>query len=260
MHRQYPIGLFDSGIGGTTIWREINSLLPNENTIFLADQGNAPYGIKTKNEITKLSLKNTAYLVSLNCKVIVIACNTATTNSIHEVRATFPNIPIVGIEPAIKPAVETSKSAKIGILATKGTITSDFFSEKIKKYNNVQIYEQIGYDLVNLIESGKINSPQLKQLLTEYLTPMVNHGIDTLVLGCTHYPYLIPIIEQIIPQDIKVIDSGSAVARQTKRVLEQLDLLNTNKVKATCKFLTNTSPEVLQSFIPEYKAEQSDKF
>lgn len=207
MKNTNPIGLFDSGIGGTTIWHEINKLMPYENTLFLADQKNAPYGTQTKEAIIALSHKNVKYLVEEGCKLVIVACNTATTNAIEELRTSF-TIPIIGIEPAIKPASLLTKTSTIGVLATKGTITSDLFTSKLKLYPDVKIIEQIGYNLVTLIESGQIESQEIKELLKLYLIPMVEQGMDTLVLGCTHYPYLKPIIKTIIPQDILIIDSG----------------------------------------------------
>ncbi len=250
MAKNNPIGLFDSGIGGTSIWREINHLLPYENTVFLADSKNAPYGQKTKSEIINLCFKNIDILLNYNCKIIVIACNTATTNAISEIRANY-NIPIIGIEPAIKPAATFSRTSKIGVLATKGTILSDLFTEKIKLYPETEIIEQIGYGLVELIEAGKINSVETKSLLEEYLTPMIEKGIDTLVLGCTHYPYLLPILKTILPPNIQIIDSGFAVAKQTKKILVQHSLLSDSNKKGVSLFYTNTNPEILKTFTPK---------
>ncbi|MHC5200690.1 glutamate racemase [Myroides sp. LJL119] len=250
MLKNNPIGLFDSGIGGTTIWREVNQLMPLESTVFLGDQKNAPYGLKTKQEIINLCFKNIDFLIQQDCKIIVIACNTATTNAISEMREHY-RIPIIGIEPAIKPATILTKNSKIGILATKGTITSDFYSAKIKQYPHVEIIEQIGYNLVTLIESGLINSEQMMEHLKDYLLPMVDKGIDTLVLGCTHYPYLIPLIKQIIPDHIKIIDSGKAVALQTKNILDQHNLLKVQLTKPSYKFYSNVDPKILASFITE---------
>lgn len=215
-----PIGLFDSGIGGTSIWKEINILLPSENTIYLADSKNAPYGEKTKEEIITLSCKNTEYLLNLNCKLIVVACNTATTNAIKELRHKY-DVPFIGIEPAIKPAALHSKTQKIGILATKGTLNSELFYRNVEKFQDIQIIEQVGYGLVELIENGEINSDETNHLLHAYLAPMVENNIDYLVLGCSHYPYLIPQIKKIIPSRIHIIDSGEAVAKQTKHILQE---------------------------------------
>lgn len=247
MKKDNPIGLFDSGIGGTSIWREINLLLPNENTIYLADSKNAPYGLKSKDEIIALSIKNTEFLISKNCKIIVVACNTATTNAIKELRSKF-DVPFIGIEPAIKPAANQSLTHKIGILATKGTLNSELFHEKVKSYTNVKIIEQIGHGLVQLIENGSIETQEMDELLKNYLNPMINENIDYLVLGCSHYPYLIPKIKEILPPSVKIIDSGEAVAKQTKNVLHNLNLLreenNANKI-----FYSNSDIGVLQKIL-----------
>lgn len=249
MTEQYPIGLFDSGIGGTTIWREINKILPYENTIYLADSKNAPYGQKSKEEIIYLSEKNVEFLLEKNSKIIVVACNTATTNAIDYLRSKYKT-PFIGIEPAIKPASALSKTGVIGVLATKGTIESSLFQKGINSFENTQIIAQIGYNLVTLIESGHINSDETKKLLQEYLNPMVAKNIDQLVLGCTHYPYLIPIIRQIIPNTINILDSGEAVAKQTKKILTSLNLLNLNSSNKSNDFYINTDSSVLKTFLP----------
>ena len=240
MVNKNPIGLFDSGIGGTSIWKEIHQLLPNEDTIYLADSKNAPYGQKSKEEIIELCFKNTEFLLNQNCKLIVVACNTATTNAIKELRAKY-NVPFIGIEPAIKPAALHSKTQKIGILATKGTLNSELFYKNVEQFQEIQIIEQIGFGLVELIEGGKIDSDELQELLLKYLNPMVQSNIDYLVLGCSHYPYLIPQIKKIIPKKITIIDSGEAVARQTKKVLEELVGINENTHLSKNIFYTNTN-------------------
>ena len=246
--RKNPIGLFDSGIGGTSIWKEIHSLLPYEDTIYLADSKNAPYGQKSKEEIIALSFKNTEFLLNQNCKIIVVACNTATTNAIKELRAKY-DIPFIGIEPAIKPAAQNSKTQTIGILATKGTLSSELFHKTISTFTDINIIEQVGYNLVKLIEEGKLESDEIKQLLREYLEPMVKANIDYLVLGCSHYPYLIPQIRQIVPETVKIIDSGEAVARQTKSILEDKGLLNDSTHASQNVFYTNAAPQVLENIL-----------
>ena len=248
MKNNNSIGLFDSGIGGTSIWKEVHTLLPHENTIYLADSKNAPYGLKTKDEIIHLSRKNTEFLLEQNCKIIVVACNTATTNAIKELRAAY-DVPFIGIEPAIKPAAIQSKTQTIGILATKGTLNSSLFHENVAKHPDVKIIEQIGHGLVQLIETGDLDSPEMTALLEGYLLPMVEKNIDYLVLGCSHYPYLIPQIKKIIPSTIKIIDSGEAVAKQTKKILEELQLINPSKNNGTQVFYTNSNPEVLKKIV-----------
>ena len=248
MTNNNPIGLFDSGIGGTSIWKEIQELLPNENTIYLADSQNAPYGQKTKDEIIALSIKNTELLLNLNCKIIVVACNTATTNAIKELRAKY-SFPFIGIEPAIKPAATHSKRHIIGILATQGTLNSDLFHKTAEQFQDTKIIEQIGHGLVQLIEDGEINSSEMKQLLHSYLQPMIEANIDYLVLGCSHYPYLLPQIKKILPKHIKIIDSGEAVARQTKNILNEKIGFNNQNIEGTHLFYTNTNSKVLSDIL-----------
>jgi len=253
-----PIGLFDSGIGGVSIWKEIHELLPNENTIYLADSKNAPYGQKTKEQIIQLSIKNTEFLLNQNCKIIVVACNTATTNAIKELRSRY-DIPFIGIEPAIKPAALKSSTHKIGILATKGTLNSELFNQTVERFQETKIIEQIGNGLVPLIESGQIHSVEMTKLLKNYLKPMIEANIDYLVLGCSHYPYLIPQIKKILPKNIKIIDSGEAVAKQTKKILEDKNILNKNNTLGKTIFYSNSNPTVLQTILKEeYIAIQKD--
>lgn len=242
-----PIGIFDSGIGGTSIWKAIHQLLPNEKTIYLADSKNAPYGQKSKQEIIALSMKNTDFLLEMNCKLIVVACNTATTNAIQELRAKY-DVPIIGIEPAIKPAVTHSKTQIIGILATKGTLNSELFNKTTEKYQDTKIIEQVGHGLVQLIENGDIDSPEMTELLYTYLTPMIEANIDYLVLGCSHYPYLIPQIKKILPEHIQIIDSGEAVAKQTRNILrDKVGFSSAENSEPV--FYTNTNPKVLTEIL-----------
>jgi glutamate racemase len=257
MNNDQPIGIFDSGIGGTSIWREIHHLLPDEKTIYLADSKNAPYGQKPKEEIIQLSMKNTELLLKMNCKLIVVACNTATTNAIKELRAKY-DIPFIGIEPAIKPAAKNSKTQTIGILATQGTLNSDLFHKTVKKFQSTKIIEQVGHGLVQLIESGKINSEEMSSLLKSYLEPMIQANIDYLVLGCSHYPYLIPQIKKLLPEDIHIIDSGQAVAKQTQAILKEKVGFNSEKNNETI-FYTNTNPTVLKQILEnKYNVQELD--
>ena len=259
MNKQ-AIGIFDSGVGGTSIWKEINALLPNENTIYLADSKNAPYGDKGQDRIIELSIKNTELLLEKGCKLIVVACNTATTNAIHILRERF-NVPFIGIEPAIKPAALNTKTKAIGILATKGTLSSALFHKTTDLYTNgIKVIERVGEGLVPLIENGKIDSEEIDSLLKLYTSPMLEADIDYLVLGCTHYPYLIPQLLEILPKHIKIIDSGEAVAKQTKTVLDQLGILNTNTIKPKSHFFINTkNTEVMASLLGEqFKVEYLD--
>lgn len=258
MNKQ-PIGIFDSGVGGTSIWKEIHQLLPNESTIYLADSKYAPYGSKSADEILSLCIKNTSFLMEKGCKIIVVACNTATTNAIQYLRTHY-DIPFIGIEPAIKPAALKTKTKAVGILATKGTLSSELFHSTSELFaKNIAIHEQVGKGLVELIESGKKDSSEMTELLKSYCLPMIEKNIDYLVLGCTHYPYLIPQLKKILPETVTIIDSGAAVAKQTKTILTEKELLNTKDKAPSFQFFSNKETTVLQKLIgTEFKAEFLD--
>ncbi len=244
-----PIGFFDSGVGGTSIWKEVIALLPHENTIYLSDSKNAPYGEKSKEDILALCIKNTEFLLKQNCKLIVVACNTATTNAIEYLRNTY-NVPFIGIEPAIKPAALKTKTNTIGILATKGTLNSALFEKTSSTFRtHIKIKETIGKGLVELIEKGKFNSKETTALLQYYLQPMIEENIDALVLGCTHYPYLIPQIRKIVGDTIKIIDSGEAVAKQTKAILKKNELLQLQKETPKHVFYINMDKNTLKKLV-----------
>ena len=257
-----PIGFFDSGIGGTSVWSAVHSLLPNESTIYVADSAYAPYGERPSEEILALSIKNTEFLINKGCKLIVVACNTATTNAIDVLRASY-DIPFIGIEPAIKPAALHTKTSKVGLLATKGTLGSALFHKTVlENASGVEIIEQEGSGLVALIEGGFAAGDEVAELLKTYLIPMQEKGIDRLVLGCTHYPYLIPAIKKILSSNIEIIDAAAAVARQTKHILEKEGLLvreclteartdhDPNFNVPSHDFYSNSATDVLKRFIP----------
>ena len=253
MNNKAPIGIFDSGVGGTSIWKEIHKQLPHEATVYLADSTNAPYGNKTKEEIISLCIKNTEHLISLGCKIIIIACNTATTNAITYLRNHY-QIPFIGIEPAIKPAALMSKTNSIGILATKGTLSSKLFHETSKALAlDINITEVVGEGLVTLIEKGDMGMAQTTNLLKKYLKPMLAANIDCLVLGCSHYPYLIEQLKKILPSNIQIIDSGQAVAKQTQLVLSSKNLLSAELTKPKLIFYTNSKAATLKFLLIQYK-------
>lgn len=248
--KENPIGIFDSGVGGTSIFKEIHRLMPLEHIIYLADSKNAPYGEKSKEEIRQLSFKNTEFLLNRNCKMIVVACNTATTNAIQQLRKTY-NLPIVGIEPAIKPAALNSKSKTIGILATKGTLSSELFAKTSDLFTkNIEVVEVVGHGLVKAIENGDKDADFIHELLKKLLAPMIQKKIDYLVLGCSHYPYLVSQIKRVLPKNVNIIDSGEAVARQVKTILASMDLLADTQQPAP-EFYTNANPQTLKSLLHE---------
>ncbi|MCL4146374.1 UNVERIFIED_CONTAM: hypothetical protein GTU68_013073, partial [Idotea baltica] len=227
----------------------LNALLPHEHTIYLADSKHAPYGTKTKAEIIALCKKNTELLLNKGCKIIVVACNTATTNAVQFLREQY-NVPFIGIEPAIKPAALKTKTKAVGILATKGTLSSDLFHKTTDLFaNGIKIIEQIGEGIVPLIENGNIDSDEMKALLKIYLQPMLEANIDYLVLGCTHYPYLVPQLLELLPSHIKIIDSGEAVAKQTQAVLRQHEFLNHTTNTPKLEFYSNGNPVVMSQLL-----------
>jgi len=247
------IGLFDSGVGGLSIWKAVQQLLPNENTIYLADNKNMPYGDRTKDEIIALSEKNTEFLLENNVKLIIVACNTASTNAIPHLRRKY-KIPFIRIQPAIKPAGLQTKTGKIGLLATKGTLKSNMLEElkQIIPVKDVEIIGQVGKGLVEIIEQDKSSSDESFDLLTQYLRPMMEENIDQLVLGCTHYPFLIPQIRKIVGNGVNIIEPSFAIARQTKRVLQESGLLNQQSKFGAHLFYANKDIRILSGILKDY--------
>lgn len=246
-----PIGFFDSGVGGTSVWKEVVQLLPHEDTIYLADSKHAPYGRKSHQEIIDLSIKNTDFLLEQNCKIIVVPCNTATTNAIKYLRETY-DVPFIGIEPAIKPAALKSDTRKVGILATKGTLSSELFNKTQREFAmDVNTIEIVGTGIVELIEKGKKDSEEMRELLVEITEPFMISGIDYLVLGCSHYPYIKPLLKELLPARVKIIDSGAAVARQTLNVLKKNNLLNMSQEAGSHELYSNLNTETLNELTSE---------
>jgi len=228
LHTTQPIGIFDSGIGGLTVTQCIEKHLPQEELIYFADHRYAPYGNKPISFIEQRVNQVADYFITQNVKAIVIACNTATVNAIDQLRQRIPiSIPIIGVEPAIKPAAQQSKTQKIAILVTQATSTNKRFLALVEKHKNgSDVYIQACPGLVELIEQGDIYSQQTQSLLEEFLIPLRSHNIDTLVLGCTHYPVLNQQIQSIIGHNISLIDTALPVTNQLKKQLIKHNLLN----------------------------------
>lgn len=226
-----PIGIFDSGVGGLSVLRHIQRYLPHEHLIYFADQAHVPYGSRSLSEIRQFSAEITRFLLSQGAKIIVAACNTASAAALTVLRASFPSVPFVGMEPAVKPAALNTRSGKVGVLATVNTFASPRYEQLMHRFaRDVQIFEDPCHGLVPLIEAGHFSDPETEQLLRSVLSPMVASGIDTLVLGCTHYPFVQPLIESLLASDfhseqITIIDPAPAVARQTANVLSSMQLL-----------------------------------
>lgn len=220
------IAVFDSGVGGLSVLRHLRAQLPHERLIYLADQANVPYGSRSLAEIRAFSEAITRYLLELDAKIIVVACNTASGAALTYLRQTLPDVLFVGMEPAVKPAAQQTKSGKVGVLATAGTFESQRYEALMARFAQaVDVFENPCRGLVDLIESGNLDGAETEALLRTCVTPMLIQGIDTLVLGCTHYPFVRPLLEKIVGPEVTIIDPAPAVARQTGRLLRQNELL-----------------------------------
>ena len=235
-----PIGVIDSGVGGISVLKCIRAHLPHENLIYVADSKFAPYGEKANEEITRRVLTAFDFLNKQEVKSVVVACNTATAASIQTVRDKF-NYPIIGMEPAVKPASLMSKNKVVGVLATSGTLLSAKFSALLEHHSNdIHFITQPCFGLVELVEKGDLESSALTALLKKYIDPLLKEDIDTLVLGCTHYSFIKPAIQKLMPDYIKIVETGDAVANYLNHVLIEKHLLNQNTVLGTTDFWTNS--------------------
>lgn len=239
MSNSASVGVFDSGIGGISVLKEIRSLLPNESLLYIADSRYAPYGDKGPDFIVQRSIACTEFLIDHGAKAIVVACNTATAAAVTALRARY-SLPIVAMEPAVKPAVAASRCGRIGVLATVGTLRSEKFDGLVKQYaSQVQVISQPCPGLVEEIEKGDFESAALSRLLQLYLTPLLNAKIDALILGCTHYPLVREQIARIVGDNVQIIDSGAAVARRLYQQLDTHHLLAPADNTATVQWWTS---------------------
>jgi glutamate racemase len=219
------IGVFDSGVGGLSVWREIARQLPHERTLYLADQAHVPYGSRQLAEVRELSAGITRFLLDHGAKIVVIACNTASAAALHHLRRIFPTVPFVGMEPAVKPAVERTHNGVVGVIATQATFQGELFASLVARYAaGVRVLTQACPGLVEAVEAGRLDTPETEARLRQVLTPLIEGGVDQLVLGCTHYPFLRPAIERVVGTNVAVIDPAPAIARQTGRVLARRGL------------------------------------
>jgi glutamate racemase len=245
-----PIGVFDSGLGGLSVWQELVKLMPNEDIIYFADSGNCPYGNRPKTEIIDLSIRNTEFLLAKGAKIIVIACNTATAAAVDILRNQF-DVTFIGVEPAIKPAVLQTKTGNVGVLATKGTLESELFLQAKNAYSKgVAVYIQVGQGLVEAVENQVIETEATYELLKKYVQPMLENNVDKIVLGCTHYPFLKPVFDKLLPQNIDLINPAPAVAKHTLRQLKHFDLINKiDNRQPNYEFYTSGNEQVLNDFL-----------
>jgi glutamate racemase len=248
--REAPIGVFDSGVGGLSVLAEIQRLLPNESLLYVADCGNVPYGEKTPEFIRQRCSVMAGFFQRQGAKALVLACNTATVAGVADLRHDYPQWPIVGMEPAVKPAAAATRSGVVGVLATTGTLQSAKFAALLDRFaTDVRVITQPCPGLVELIEKGDLHSPALRRLLAGYVEPLLAEGADTIILGCTHYPFLKPMLKQMIPADISLIDTGAAVARQLQRLLAERSLLAQGPARAA-QFWTSADPLHFRKILP----------
>lgn len=237
------IGLFDSGVGGLTVWCEVVRALPNQDLVYFADQAHCPYGARSPEEIRILSLRASEFLLRQGSKLIVVACNTASAAALDLLRTTFPHIPFIGMEPAVKPAAERTRAGKIGVLGTRGTLEGDLYRRTLGRVaTDVEVMACTPEGLVEKIEAGETDSADVEALLRRYLEPLVDAGVDELVLGCTHYPFVAPVIRRIVGKSITLIDPSPAVARQVAAVIDARDLRNKTAHAPIYRFFTSGDP------------------
>lgn len=241
--RSGPVGIFDSGVGGLSVWQEIARQLAHEDTVYLADQAHVPYGPRPLDEIQAFSQAITSFLLEQTCKLVVVACNTASAAALQYLRRQFPAVPIVGMEPAVKPAAEHTHTRTVGVLATQATFQGQLFASVVERFaSDVRLVNQVCPGLVGQVEAGRLDTPDTLDMLREYLAPVIEAGADTVVLACTHYAFLAPAIRRVAGSAIEVIDPSPAVARQVRRVLEQRRLLAQADQVGRSRFYTTGDP------------------
>lgn len=235
-----PIGVYDSGLGGLTVWRELRRQLPCESLVYLGDGKNCPYGSRSKEEIVRLADEAIAHLATQGCKAIVVACNTATAAAIAFLRAKYPDLPLVGMEPAVKPACLNTKSGVVGVLATERSLDGDLFRRTAARYGRgVEVVAAPGTGFVELVESDREATPEAEACVRRAMAGMLDRGADQIVLGCTHYPFLLPVIERVAAgRKVTVIDAAPAVARRTAHLLRQFGLCASGCHEPVYTFLT----------------------
>jgi len=246
-----PIGVFDSGVGGISVLRAIREELPNEAIIYFGDQGHIPYGSRPMEQIRTFCEAITKFLLERDAKILVVACNTASAAALKYLREKFPAVPFVGMEPAVKPAAEHTHTGKVGVLATPATFQGALYTSVVERFaNGVELFQSTCPGLVQQIEMGNLEGEETRQILENALLPMIEERIDTVVLGCTHYPFVIPMIQQIVGAGVRVIDPAPAVAKQIERLLEARGTRNKSGSKGEIKFYTSGDSGVLKSRLP----------
>ena len=240
MQKTGKIGIFDSGVGGLSVFREIRKVLPEVSIVYFADQANVPYGPRPLLEVRSFSKKITEFLISEGAELIVVACNAASAAALHDLRQEYPTYPFVGMEPAVKPAAEYTKTGVVGVLATPATFQGELYASVVERFaNEVKIMQNTCPGLVKSIESGDLIGPEPRSILENAILPMLAENIDTIVLGCTHYPFVIPLIQSIAGEKVRVIDPAPAIARQTARMMHQTGILPQSQDQPEFKMFTS---------------------
>lgn len=241
------IGVFDSGVGGLSVFRELYALMPEQDYVYLSDAAHCPYGNKPVEYIIERAEAITRFLIDKGAEVVVIACNTATAAAVKYLREKYPT-PFVGMEPAIKPAALTSKTGVVGVLATANTFKGSLYHNTLEKFaSDVQVIEKVGEGLVEFVESGQTEGPEVEKVLHKYIDPMIEAGADAIVLGCTHYPFLEPVIGKIASEEVSIINPAPAIALQTKRVLDSLE--SRKSPSSQCLFYSTGDTSVMRSMV-----------
>ncbi|MFZ5857434.1 MAG: glutamate racemase [Chloroflexota bacterium] len=251
-----PIGVFDSGVGGLSVLRAMRQLMPAENVIFFGDQGHVPYGPRPLEEVRAFSEGITRWLLDEGAKLIVVACNTASAAALTYLRETFPDVKFVGMEPAVKPAAEGTRSRVVGVLATPATFQGALYASVVERFaNGVDILQDTCPGLVQEIEKGNLEGEETRRILESALLPMLEKNVDTVVLGCTHYPFVIPLIERIVGESVRVIDPAPSVAKQAERLLEANGTRNLSTSRGRVEYYTSGDAAAVESLLPKLLGE-----
>ncbi len=251
-----PIGVFDSGVGGLSVLRGIRAQMPEEAVVYFGDQGHVPYGPRPLEQVRDFSEAITRFLLDKGAKIIVVACNAASAAALTYLRQTFPDISFVGMEPAVKPAAEHTETGVVGVLATPATFQGALYASVVERFaNGVQLLQNTCPGLVQQIEKGDLDGPGTRRILDDALNPMLEKNIDTIVLACTHYPFVIPLIQEIVGKKVRVIDPAPAVARQARRLLEANGLKRSGGGRGEVEFFTSGEAGFLQSLLPRLLGE-----
>lgn len=254
-----PIGIFDSGVGGLSVLRAVRAQMPEEAVLYFGDQGHIPYGPRPMEQIRSFSEAITRFLLARSAKLIVVACNTASAAALKHLRETFPDVPFVGMEPAVKPAAEQTTTGKVGVLATPATFQGALYASVVERFaSGVELFQDTCTGLVQEIEQGNLSGTGTRRILESALKPMLEKNIDTVVLGCTHYPFVIPLVQEIVGDKVRVIDPAPAVAKQVRRLLEAGGEKSPAGVKGPVRFFTSGEADGLQSLLPVLLGEVGD--